>query len=627
MPLCRPILLSAIALAVGLGPIAAQDRISRPGEYAGYSTPQYDGWTRSSRYLTMRDGIRLAVDIFRPIKAGAVHTERLPVVWTHHRYHRAFFRNDSLIGYPDGFGRGVDQLLYHGYVLAAVDTRGGGASFGTQQGFFQREEARDAYEVTEWLATQPWSAGPVGMIGRSYLGITQLFAASERPPHLKAIFPEMAVFEWYPMIYPGGIFRDDFFTMWQKLTGQLDRSAVFDWGAMRFQGVAPVDGPDGRMLRDSAIAGHAINRDMYEMWSGVPHRNSLDPKTGTPIHLERGPATYLDAMNRSGVAVYTLAGWFDAFPRDAVLWYANLTVPKKLVIGPWFHGQTDGFNLAVERVRWFDRWLKGIENGIMTEPGIRYFVVDAPAAQAWRTTARWPVPEAIPTPYYFGAGPSGSVSSANDGRLGVGRPRERMAADSQMVDTTATLGPGNRWANTYGGPIGYPDLAPNDAKGWTYTTAPLDASVEVIGHPIAHLWIRSSARDADLFVYLEDVAPDGRSSYVTEGALRASHRKLGVPPFKNFGLPWPRSGAADVAPLPDRATEVTFDLFPTAKRFAAGHRIRITVTGSDRDTHRKVMPFPPPMVTIYRDAARPSRVMLPVAPVLFDAPSATPDFS
>jgi putative CocE/NonD family hydrolase len=597
------------------GPASAQERVSRPGEYRGYSEPVYDGWRRSSFYLAMRDGVRLAVDLIRPTRQGTPHPDPLPVVWTHHRYNRAFFRNDSLIEYPRGFGRGVDRLLHHGYVVAVVDTRGGGASFGNQHGFFQREEARDAYEITEWLAAQPWSTGSVGMMGRSYLGITQLFAAAERPPHLRAIFPEMAVFEWYPMIYPGGVFRDDFFTSWQRLTQQLDASVPFVWNQLRFQGVAPVDGPNGMLVRDSAIAGHRANRDMYEMWSGVRYRNSRDSRTGQPIHLERGPATYLADINRSGVAVYGLAGWLDAFPRDALLWFANLTVPQKLIVGPWFHGESQGFDLGAERLRWFDYWLKGIDNGVMREPPIRYFVLDAPAGGEWRTARSWPLPEAVATPFYFAGGPAGSSASRNDGRLAAAPPHSRFAADSQVVDTTATLGEGTRWANTYGGPIGYPDLAPNDAKGWVYTSEPLPRPVEVIGHPIVHLWVRSSAGDVDAFVYLEDVDPSGRSTYVTEGVLRASHRRLAAPPFENFGLPWPRSHAEDVAPLPAEAAELVFDLLPTAKRFRAGHRIRVAVQGADRHTHRQVYPSPPPLVAIHRDAARPSRIVLPLVPI------------
>ena len=599
------------AIVLSLYPLITTAQVRRVASDSS-PLPAFDGYRRSSQYLTMRDRVRLAVDILRPTKSGELHSEPLPVVWTHHRYNRAFFRRDTLIDYASGFGRGIDRLLQRGYVVAAVDTRGGGASFGTQQGFFMPDEARDAYEVTEWFAAQPWSTGRVGMTGRSYLGITQLFAASQAPPHLKAIFPEMYVFEWYPMIYPGGVFRDDFFAKWQFLTHNLDNAATFSWGPMRFEGVAPVDGPSGRLLRDSAVAGHRANRDVLQMWAGVPYRNSVDSITGQQIHMERGPATYLDRINASGVAIYGLAGWYDAFPRDALLWFVNLTVPQKLVLGPWFHGQTDGFDLAGERLRWFDYWLKGIDNGIMREPPLRYHVIDAPADRAWRTARRWPIPEATPTNFYFHHASQGRAGLPNEGRLLRRAPSVALAADSQVTDTTATLGPGNRWANTYGGPIGYPNLAANDAKGFTWTTSPLTAAVEVIGHPIVHLWVTSSARDVDAMVFLEDVDSSGRSTYVTEGVLRASHRKRAAPPFKNFGLPWPRSHREDVAPLPATPTELVFDLLPTAKRFKAGHRIRVTVQGADRDTHRKVYPNPPPMVAIYRDRQRPSRVVLPL---------------
>ena len=614
-------LLLATALATACGgagaPSAtkAADKVSEPGVYRGNSTAEYDGHTRTSQYLTMRDGTRLAADILRPTKGGALHQGKLPVVWTHHRYNRAFFKGDTLVDYASGFGRGMDRLLHAGYVVAAVDTRGGGASFGTQQGFFMPDEAKDAYEITEWMAARPWSTGAVGMTGRSYLGITQLFAASQAPPHLKAIFPEMYVFEWYPTIYPGGVFRDEFFTKWQFLTHNLDNATKFTWGALNFGGVAPVDGPQGIAQRDSAVAGHRTNRDMFTMWQGVPYRNSVDPVTGKEIHAERGPATYLDQINKAGIPVYGLAGWFDAFPRDAFLWFRNLKVPQKLIVGPWFHGGEEGFDLGAERHRWFDHWLKGVDNGIDREPPIRYFVVDAPAGSEWRNATAWPIPEAKATDYFFGAGKSGSVASVNDGQLLAAAPTDAKAMDARVIDTTATLGPSNRWAATYGGPAGYPDLAPNDAKGFTFTTAALTAPVEVIGHPIVHLWVTSSAKDVDAMAYLEDVDSTGRSTYVSEGVLRASHRKLATPPFENFGLPWSGSFKEGVARLPADAAELVFDMFPTAKRFKAGHRIRVTVQGADRNTHMEVHPNPPPKVAIFRDAAHPSRVVLPVVPV------------
>ena len=166
----------------------------------------------------------------------------------------------------------------------------------------------------------------------------------------------------------------------------------------------------GLAQRDSAIAGHSVNRNVLTMWSGVPYRNSVDPVSGKDIHAERGPATYLDQINKSAVPVYGLAGWFDAFPRDAFLWYRNLKVPQKLIVGPWFHGEDQGFNLAVERHRWFDRWLKNIDNGIDREPPIRYYVIDAPAGSEWRSATTWPIPEAKPTAPATCEGPRPQIS-------------------------------------------------------------------------------------------------------------------------------------------------------------------------------------------------------------------------
>ena len=189
-----------LALLPGCAPaMEAPPPVSRPGEYSGYSEAAYDGYERSSQYITMRDGVRLAVDLYRPMRAGELHDDPVPVVWTHHRYNRAYLwgRGDSIVDYIHGFGRGAPTMLAHGYAMAAVDTRSRGASFGTQQGYFSPKGAAAAYEITEWLAAQAWSTDRVGMMGRSYLGVTQLFAASEAPPSLAAIFPEMAAFDLY----------------------------------------------------------------------------------------------------------------------------------------------------------------------------------------------------------------------------------------------------------------------------------------------------------------------------------------------------------------------------------------------------------------------------------------------
>jgi putative CocE/NonD family hydrolase len=584
----------------------AQPRISAPGRYAGYSVAKYDGWQREARYLTMRDGVRLAIDIMRPTEQGVLHRDRLPVVWAHHRYHRASIIDGQLRTTFDW----AKPLLAHGYVIAVVDARGSGASFGTQPGFYSPDETRDMYQVTEWLGTAPWSNGNVGMYGRSYLGHAQYFAAAQRPPHLKAIFPEMAVFEFYPMLFPGGVFQEYALPTWRTLTSNLDKSVAFDWFGARFGPVAPVDGDSGLALRAAAIEAHRTNWDVGDMWRRVPYRDSRDPETGAVFHRERSPGAYLADINRSGVAIYHLTGWLDPAPRDALIWYANLRTPQKLIVGPWFHTQTTGFDNLAEHLRWYDYWLKGIDNGIMREPPIHYGTFNAHPDSTWRAAWRWPLPNERRVRFYFGPGPTGTVPSRNDGGLSV--PRLPAGVDSQRVDLTATSGNATRWTNGYGGPAGYPDLQTNDAKGWTYTTEPLARRLEVTGHPIVRFWVTADTADVDFFVYLEEVTPSGESRFVTDGILRASHAKLGRPTHRNLGLPYRPSRQADVVALSDQPRELVLDLMPTSYLFRAGHRIRVTITGADRDG------FPPAsraaMVAIHRSARHPSLLDLPTIP-------------
>ena len=160
---------------------------------------------KTSQYLTIRDGVRLAADILRPAINGKAVETPLPLVWTHHRYHRE--------RYTPGY---VLSLVSYGYIYAVVDARGTGASFGVWQAPTSPDETQDAYQITEWFAAQPWCSGKIGMLGRSYLGGTQYMAASTLPPHLIAIFPEMAGLDEYDNIYPGGIFYDDKVVSWNE---------------------------------------------------------------------------------------------------------------------------------------------------------------------------------------------------------------------------------------------------------------------------------------------------------------------------------------------------------------------------------------------------------------------------
>ena len=269
----------------------------------------------------MRDGTKLAALIIRPAQDGKTVSTPLPVVWSHNIYHREVILSEWSY---------LLNLVKYGYILVSVDARGTGASYGTFRGPFSPEETNDAYDITEWLAAQPWSTGKIGMYGRSYLGIDQFMAASKAPPHLKAIFPEMAQFDQYSFTYPGGVFHDEFFRGWGNKIKELN-----------IVGSPVTEDLDGVLLQ-AALKEHAGNLDVFDMFSALPYRDSMSALTGAQPYTVSNPANYLKEIRSSGVAVYHWAGWLDMFPKDALLWYSNLTNSQKIVIGPWAHPQCGG---------------------------------------------------------------------------------------------------------------------------------------------------------------------------------------------------------------------------------------------------------------------------------------------
>jgi putative CocE/NonD family hydrolase len=605
--LCILGIVSAVFVETDYLPAQETEKVSKFGEYKGYSEAIYDSSVRTSQYLTMRDGIKIAIDIKRPAIKDKVEEDRLPVIWTHTRYRRSTLRNGKVAGELDS--PIYDHLLKRGYVLAAADVRGSGASFSSWQGI-TIEEAKDAYEITEWLASQPWCDGNVGMLGGSYLGITQLMAASTNPPHLKAIFPVVALFDIYPFSYQGGVFFDDWHKHWSELTKYMDTQVI----------AAPVDGEEGEALLKAAVAEHNQNRQIYDIFSALPYRDSIDQATGTKPHYEWLPSGYVEEINQSGIPIYLWCGWFDSFTKDGFLMYRNFTTPKKLTMAAMSHSSTNPkilqevFTIALpDMQRWFDYWLKGIDNGIMDEPDIHYHVMKKPNEWEWRTADKWPLPEQNQTKYYFHLGPSGSVASVNDGRLSADLPSSDSGKDDYVVDYTTTAGAATRWDNAVGEGFDYSGIGENDKKGLTYTTEALAEDLEVTGHPVVHLWVSSTATDGDFFVYLEEVDAEGVSHYISEGTLRASHRALHEPYYDNLGLPFHRSHEEDVVEFePGEQAELVFDLQPTSNVFNAGNRIRITITCADIDNASTPELSPPPTVSVYRNAGYASYISLPI---------------
>jgi putative CocE/NonD family hydrolase len=612
---------------------------SRFGEYEGVSKAHFDGYVRRSDYLTLLEGTKLAYDVLLPMRKGTVAGEPLPVLLMHTTYLRAMklvengqivfgelfdipwfargflrlrarFKKDGHIGDIVYRNPWLKRLLHHGYAVVVAERSGTGASSGILSPAFA-DIAAEIDQVLNWIAAQPWCDGNVGMFGTSMVAMAQYAAAVAGNPHLKAILPVSSSFDMYSsVVYPGGVNCTGFGRTLSGSTNVLEQMIV------------PVDSdPDGDQL--TQILEQRRERSLSDVsargFSLAPFRDSDNPY----LHdrkLWRDVALYdlLDRINRSGVAVYNQAGWYDLFVRDSLLWQANLATTHRLAVRPLFHtdlGKSGAdLDFGAEAHRWFDYWLKGVDNGIMDEPPIRYYVMGAPKGTAWRSAEKWPVPGEQRTRFYLAAGQSGSVRSINDGFLRTQFPADAEGADAYTVDYSTTSGADARWSAVVKDGK-YPAQRTNDEKALTYTTAPLKQELEVIGHPVAHLWLTAEAPDLDLFAYLEEVDAQGNVIYVSEGNLRASHRALGEVPFDNLGLPYHRSYQEDIAPIPPgEAFELAFDLLPTAWRFRQGARIRVAVTCADADNFDTPVLDPAPTMHLLRNAVHASFVELPILP-------------
>jgi putative CocE/NonD family hydrolase len=588
------LLCAAFGGVLGIVVLRQSTPVSAPGQYRGYSKPRFSRIERISNYIVVDDGTRLAADIFLPVRPDAPSNERFPVIWTHTRYHRARVYDGKRVDTLD-YIPWLNEFVKYGYVVATVDARGTGASFGVWDGPFTEREAKDAFYITEWLARQPWSDGRIGMFGASYMGITQFFAAGMKPPHLKAIFPQMASFDSYATCYENGIPNRDLIAQWSHQVRQLDRTP----------GVPVDDDRDGEQLK-AAHRNRRLNRYPDAIAAASPFRDSQDDG-GSLVYTVRSPGRQVNTINESGIPVYQLSGWYDIWVRDALRWHRNLTVPRKMLIGPWPH--TGGeFDQLAEHLRWFDYWLKGIENGVMDEAPIHYYVLGATHGSRWRSSRQWPIPNRRRVEFYFQSARKLATKLDDDSTV----LRSTEGQDKYIIDYRASSGTDTRWANVYGGPFGYKDSSRISRYGLSYTSQPLSSEIEVVGHPVVKIWTSCTAPDCDVFAYLEKVNADGHSEYVTEGRLRASHRALATACFDNIDLPYHRSYKSDVQPLSDKTELLCFDMFPTAYLFPIGSRLRVTIVGADRDNARTPIVAPAPEITIYRTQQYRSHISLPV---------------
>jgi putative CocE/NonD family hydrolase len=628
--------LALLALWFIYRPSVSQGKVSEFGEYRGYSEESYDGSQRISDYLTLSDGTRLAYDLFLPTKKSVPADKPLPVLFKYTPYDRAWTvidenGNFNLAAWglpwyyepmvrlrawvmPQGRGRIWDALfrtkwlgdmLKSGYAVIVVDRPGTGASFGTLNGD-PVVVAAEADQILNWIAAQSWCDGNIGMFGDSIQAQIQFRAASTGNPHLKAILPATTWMDNYSAVmFPGGILDKAFANFYGPANELFDKMAT------------PVDQDKDGTLLAQARADRANTSALSEgmtLLESIPFRDSLnsDGKNAWIDYETLYPL--LEKINRSGIPVYLINGWYDIYARDNFLIYNNLTVPKRLLVRPTDHAGIEApgsdVDYGAEAHRWFDYWLKGIDNGIMDEPPIHYYVQGTD--KAYQSTDVWPLSDQEVSRYYFGPGEGDKNVSANNGALILSSPVESEAFDQYSIDYTTTTGNTPLWS-ALAVPHTYPNMRSNDAKALTYTTPPLERPITVTGHPIAHIWLRADVSDLDVFVYLEEASANGGSTYVTEGQLRASHRILSLPPFENFRLPWRNHFESEIQPIPEgEPFELVFDLRPTAWLFSTGKQIRITVAFADAGNFDTPILNPAPAFQLMRDENHPSYVEIPV---------------
>jgi putative CocE/NonD family hydrolase len=560
---------------VTLALIAAAAALS--SSFGHYQPPvQYPETVSTSLYLPMRDGVALAVRIDRPAKGGKPVEGRFPVVWQHALTISPEAPRDGAPGL-----RNVPELTRYGYVVVQVARRGNGQSFGERRGYHDRNEAQDAYEVTQWLAAQPWSTGQVGIYGCSNTGDAAMQALTVRPPALKAAFAGCFSWHKYDAFRRGGIFA-------QWGTGP-SRTVEEDMSQ------SPVDGDEAKLLLRRAAEQHQKSTNLFEMWKGMPFRDSFSPLVASRFWQEGSAANYADQIRRSGVALYILGGWYDELRDQGLITLLN--VPgSRIVIGPWKHCLNGDFPLFEEIHRFFDQYLKGIETGIVGEPRVHYYTVNSPAGAEWRASADWPLKASSARVSYL----------APKGLLAASPPGKTARATSFTVDYNVTCRDSGQ------GPFAQPCHLPG--AGVSFAQPVLKRDTEVTGHAVADLWIAADAADANIFAYLEDVAPDGKVTVVTEGRLKASLRNTAAAPWAMpAGVPWRRAFAEDAQPLnAGEPVRLAFDLMPTSWLFKAGHRIQLTVTGADWRERARDMSGLARTVAILSDAAHPSSLTLPI---------------
>jgi len=558
--------------------------------------------------VPMRDGVRLATDVYRLDGAPPA-----PVLLTRTPYDK----EHAVIG-STTFN--ILRAVQAGYAVVIQDVRGRYASEGELDPMIH--ETRDGVDTFAWAAAQPWSSGVVGTFGGSYLGATQWLPAREQPPALRAMAPSVTFSDMYEgSAYQGGakVLHDLRWVVADIIPGEIRRRVA------RGE-VPPAGGADldlDAILADLPLASHPLIRDAAPFY-----RDRMAHPTAGAYWRPMSPNAGYEQIS---VPALNIGGWYDIFLWSTFQNYQGMQQRgatdharrnQRVIIGPWTHmnfsgsfperefgasASSDAIDLAGIQLRWFDRWLKGADNGVDQEPPVMLFVM---GINRWRTEADWPLPDTKYRPYYLhSAGQANTLHG--DGALSA-EPPGNEPPDMYLYNPM-------RPVPTVGGQIILPGgnaMGPRDQRAvetrddvLVYSTSVLEQPVEVTGPIELRLFVASSARDTDFTGKLVDVFPDGQAIILTEGILRARYRNS----FTELELL-----------EPDMVYELRLDLWATANVFLPGHRIRLEVSSSnfprfDRNSNtggdiasEAVSDYRPAINRVFLDAAHPSRLILPI---------------
>lgn len=594
--------------------------------------------------VTMADGtvLRATIDTPADPATGKPAAGPFPVLLTQTPY------GNELAGQLGQSAVGVDPyFVTRGYIDVSVDVRGTGNS-GGQEDLFGPQQVSDGVALVHWAAGLPHANGAVGLHGASYLGINQLLTAGAvgRNSPVKAIFP---------MVAANDLYRDTAF-----MGGLPD--AEFDM--LYLGGLLPlVDllNPLAAFLRDPASLANAVQVLLQHSQNTLDYnaRFLLEAYLGGPDAYDnaywqaRAPQNVLGNVVANGIPAYLVGGEYDLFQRGEPINYAALqnawagrpvTAPMsagqpvtgryQLLDGDYTHlGVAMGASALEElQLKWFDTWLKGADTGMAQTPTpLHYF--DSGAGH-YRAETTYPIAGAKPTTFYFSGSRSGSAPSQNDGTLTTTPPAGGGSDGVQWlpVGTSVCDRSIDQWA------MGAPSLATSNLPkpvpcldddrpaqtgpgALTYTTEPLSSAATLAGPISAKLFASANTTDTQWVVDVEDVAPDGVSKPLTQGALIGSARAVDESRSWSVDgktvMPYhPYTSAAARPVVPGQVTEYDVEVFPAYTTLAPGHRLRVTVQTSD---FPHLLPTPPQLTALLggrydvrRSAVYPSSVTVPL---------------